>query len=94
MKCRIRTSFVIVVFVEVLASGLNTTTFAQTNAALDTTDLAADEKAACFQNLKAIYDAIQAQKETQALGLVAVLTAIALVTLYSVNKMTDRRDVY
>ena len=42
----------------------------------------------------AIYDAIQAQKETQALGLVAVLTAIALVTLYSVNKLSGRRDVY
>ncbi len=59
MKCRIGTSFVIVVFVEVLASGLKPTTFAQTNAALDTTDLAVDEKAACIQNLKAIYDAIQ-----------------------------------
>jgi molybdate transport system permease protein len=42
----------------------------------------------------AIYDAIQAQRETQALGLVAVLTAIALVTLYAVNKMTGRRDAF
>jgi molybdate transport system permease protein len=39
----------------------------------------------------AIYDLIQAKKDAQALGLVAVFTAIALVTLYSVNKMTGRR---
>ncbi len=59
MKCRIWTSFVIVLFVEVLASGLNPTAFAQTNNALDTSDLAAEEKAACIQNLKIIYEAIR-----------------------------------
>ncbi len=59
MKCRIGTSFVIAVFVEVLASGLNPTAFAQTNNALDTSDLAAEEKAACIQNLKIIYEAIR-----------------------------------
>ena len=40
-----------------------------------------------------IYDMIQAQKDVQALGLVVVFTAIALVTLYTVNKLTGHRDV-
>lgn len=38
----------------------------------------------------AIYDAIQAGREEHALGLVAVLTAFAVVTLYAVNRLTAR----
>ncbi len=35
-----------------------------------------------------IYDAIQANKEAQAQGMIAVLSGIAIVTLYAVNKLT------
>lgn len=38
----------------------------------------------------AIYDAIQAGREEHALGLVAVLTAFAVFTLYAVNRLTAR----
>src|SRR5262249_38676778 len=40
----------------------------------------------------AIYDAIQAHRESEALGMIAVLSLIAVVTLYTVNKLggTDR----
>jgi molybdate transport system permease protein len=40
----------------------------------------------------AIYDAIQAHHENEALGMVAVLSAIAVVVLYAVNVLTARRD--
>ncbi len=39
----------------------------------------------------AIYDAIQAHRETEALGLVLVLTAVAIGILYTVNRLTARR---
>jgi molybdate transport system permease protein len=39
----------------------------------------------------AIYDAIQAHRETEALGMVLLLTSIAVVALYAVNKLTRRR---
>jgi molybdate transport system permease protein len=39
----------------------------------------------------AIYDAIQAHREQEALGMVLVLSAIAVVILYSVNVLTGRR---
>lgn len=38
----------------------------------------------------AIYDAIQAQNDNEALGMVCVLSAIAIVILYVVNKLTAR----
>jgi molybdate transport system permease protein len=40
----------------------------------------------------AIYDAIQAHRESEALGMVLVLTSIAIVLLYAVNKLAGRRD--
>jgi molybdate transport system permease protein len=40
----------------------------------------------------AIYDAIQGKRDDEALVMVVVLSAIAIVTLYSVNKLTARRD--
>ena len=36
----------------------------------------------------AIYDAIQAHREGEAAGMIAVLTAFAIATLYVVNKLT------
>lgn len=39
----------------------------------------------------AIYDAIQAQRESQALGMIVVLTLLGVVPLYVVNKLTGRR---
>jgi molybdate transport system permease protein len=39
----------------------------------------------------AIYDAIQAHRDNQALGMVLVLSAVAIVLLYAVNKLTARR---
>jgi molybdate transport system permease protein len=41
----------------------------------------------------AIYDDIQAHRETEALGMVLVLSAIAIAILYTVNRLTGRRDV-
>lgn len=38
----------------------------------------------------AIYDAIQARRESSAMGMIAVLSAIAVVTLYAVNKLSGR----
>lgn len=38
----------------------------------------------------AIYDAIQANRERDALGMIAVLSAVAIGTLYAVNKLTAR----
>jgi molybdate transport system permease protein len=40
----------------------------------------------------AIYDAIQAHREHDALGIVLILTSIAVLLLYVVNKMTDRQN--
>ena len=40
----------------------------------------------------AIYDAIQSHRETEALGMVLVLTAVAVGILYTVNRLTARRD--
>jgi molybdate transport system permease protein len=40
----------------------------------------------------AIYDAIQAHRENEALGMVVVLSAIAVTVLYAVNMLTARRD--
>jgi molybdate transport system permease protein len=40
----------------------------------------------------AIYDAIQAHRENEALGMVLILTSIAVGLLYVVNKITARRD--
>jgi molybdate transport system permease protein len=40
----------------------------------------------------AIYDAIQANKENKATGMILVLSAVAIVALYAVNKLTGRRD--
>jgi molybdate transport system permease protein len=40
----------------------------------------------------AIYDAIQGRRDGEALIMVIVLTSIAVATLYSVNKLTARRD--
>jgi molybdate transport system permease protein len=37
----------------------------------------------------AIYDAIQSNRDADAAGMIAVLTAVAIVTLYSVNKLTE-----
>ncbi len=42
----------------------------------------------------AIYDAIQAHRETEALGMVLVLTAVAIGVLYTVNRLTARRDAH
>jgi molybdate transport system permease protein len=42
----------------------------------------------------AIYDAIQAHRQAEALGMVLTLTAVAIFTLYLVNKLTGKRDVY
>lgn len=39
----------------------------------------------------AIYDAIQAQRDAEAAGMVVVLTAVALGALYAVNRLTARR---
>jgi molybdate transport system permease protein len=39
----------------------------------------------------AIYDAIQARRDSEASGMIAVLTAFALVTLYAVGKLGQRR---
>ncbi|MDF3069790.1 MAG: Molybdenum transport system permease protein ModB [Polyangiaceae bacterium] len=39
----------------------------------------------------AIYDAIQAGRDAQAGGLAAVLTTIAVLTLYAINKLSPRR---
>jgi molybdate transport system permease protein len=39
----------------------------------------------------AIYDAIQSHEDDKAVGMVLVLTAVAMVILYSVNRMTARR---
>jgi molybdate transport system permease protein len=39
----------------------------------------------------AIYDAIQAHREAEAAGMVAILTSITIVALYLVNKLTDVR---
>ena len=41
----------------------------------------------------AIYDDIQAHRETEALGMVLVHSAIAIAILYTVNRLTGRRDV-
>jgi molybdate transport system permease protein len=41
----------------------------------------------------AIYDDIQAHKEAEALGMVLVLSAIAIAILTTVNRLTARRDV-
>ena len=40
----------------------------------------------------AIYDAVQAGRDRDALGLVAVMTAIAIAILYVVNRLTQRRQ--
>ena len=40
----------------------------------------------------AIYDAIQAHHEQAAIGMIAVLSAVAIVTLYGVNKLTEARE--
>jgi molybdate transport system permease protein len=40
----------------------------------------------------AIYDAIQAHRENEALGMVLILTTVAILLLYAVNKLTGRRD--
>jgi molybdate transport system permease protein len=41
----------------------------------------------------AIYDAIQEHRDGAALGMVLVLTAVAIAILYGVNKLTGTRDV-
>jgi molybdate transport system permease protein len=38
----------------------------------------------------AIYDAVQANRESEALGMVLVLSALAVVTLYGVNRLQSR----
>ena len=38
----------------------------------------------------AIYDAIQANRQNDAAGMIAVLSAFAIVTLYVVNKLTRK----
>ncbi len=40
----------------------------------------------------AIYDALQARRETEALGMVLALTAVAVTLLYAVNKLGSRAD--
>lgn len=42
----------------------------------------------------AIYDAIQAHRETEALGMILTLSAIAIAALYAVNKLTARTDAH
>ena len=39
----------------------------------------------------AIYDAIQANREADAMGMIAVLSAVAIFVLYAVNKLSGRR---
>lgn len=41
----------------------------------------------------AIYDAIQAHREDEALAMVVILSFAAMGVLYAVNKLTERRDV-
>lgn len=41
----------------------------------------------------AIYDAIQANREQEAMGMILVLSAVAIGVLYAVNKMTGGRHV-
>jgi molybdate transport system permease protein len=41
----------------------------------------------------AIYDAIQAQRENEALGMIFVLTLLGVIPLYIVNKLTGARHV-
>lgn len=38
----------------------------------------------------AIYDAIQADREAEAVGMIGVMSAIAIFTLYGVNRLTER----
>jgi len=38
----------------------------------------------------AIYDAIQGNREGEALGMVSVLTGVAIALLYGINKLTRR----
>jgi molybdate transport system permease protein len=40
----------------------------------------------------AIYDAIAARREHQALGMIAVLSAVAMTALYAANKLAGRRE--
>jgi molybdate transport system permease protein len=40
----------------------------------------------------AIYDAIQAHREAEAVGMVLILTSVTIVALYAVNRLTRRRD--
>jgi molybdate transport system permease protein len=40
----------------------------------------------------AIYDAIQAHREQEALGMVLVMSAVAVTALYAVNRLNGRRD--
>jgi molybdate transport system permease protein len=40
----------------------------------------------------AIYDAIQANQETHAAGMIAVLSAVAIATLYFANRLTGKKD--
>jgi molybdate transport system permease protein len=40
----------------------------------------------------AIYDAIQAHRDEEALGMVLVLSAVAIAILYTVNRLTGSRD--
>jgi molybdate transport system permease protein len=42
----------------------------------------------------AVYDAIQANQESRAAGMIAVMSAIAIVALYTANKLLGRRDVH
>lgn len=39
-----------------------------------------------------IYDAIQANREAEAGGMIAVLSAVAIAALYTVNRLTARKD--
>lgn len=40
----------------------------------------------------AIYDAVQANRQDDAAGMIAVLSAVALVTLWTVTRLSERRD--
>ena len=40
----------------------------------------------------AIYDAIQANRDDDALGMVVVMSALAIAALYGVSKLTARHD--
>lgn len=40
----------------------------------------------------AVYNAIQGRREADALGMIAVMTTVAILMLYAVNKLMDRRD--